>query len=1179
MTTSEQNSADETFSVCGNTASGTALTVSTSEFSISDTEYAFVVGISGLSWDDFSNTNSKYAGYYYQDDALIDAEKSFRVSTDNMMCWAGAAANLLYYTGWADGFGFTDESDVFDFFIDNFYLGDLYGGHAYYATEWFFTGAYEPAGTASYDQVLAGGGGYYSSEITANNIDEYMSYENEITVSVLTNAMEKLGAGYGVEISFSYYDSNNSRTGGHATTLWGFTYDTSLEVTDPNYYTGIIITDSDDDHYGSYDDPRDAPDTLKIIPITYDSSLSAYILSSAYSSNCRIDNIFFLAPNSAGLQPTLYETPKGVVKTYKSGSIVSSQGVVTGATVIRNGDVDRMCVYDGGTASNTVIGSKGYAAMSGGVMLDTTVNSSGQLFISGGTASRTTVNTGGSMHIYSGGSAESATVNSGGSMHIYNGGSTARTEINSRGRMYVHSGGTATESIVNSGGSMYVSSGGTATEVIVNSGGRMYVSSGGEASILFNPWQGSVTSATGAAVSYLDRDANIYFGSDGAFVSKTNETLSNCTVSEGGAVFLYESGRITGALTIETGGVVSAYEGSIIDFDLRDQVPEGTALINDLSLINGTPTYTITVNSTLGGVYVLAGNAASFAGTISVPNTTTGSSVTLTVNDDSPGRYYLYADTADNALKLEIRRDDILPEIVINPYTTEPTNQSIVISADFTDNDAVALAQYQINGGDWIDYKDGVTITRNGTVQFRAVDRAGNETVSEVITISNIDKDPPTFEVVLKQGALHDYSFRMTMSEDGFYQYQQNDGDWIDLDGDTLSITANGTYSIRAVDLVGNVSENIYTQTISWLQLENPAELTATGNGRVSWTPVAGENPVLVQYSADGFKTAVTVSTAATALDTLSLPQNVKVRVKSENSVKWTESADELIAAEDTAPQLKKAVTDGVADVFFARTDGKWDILYQAVHRGSAKGWSGTGERVSLTGKNKITDMFYGADDINILYLTDDKNGDVLFVDDIYSNSFEEQGKTTSRLANLNEIRAGVGDDIVDMTSEKFSGIGNGITIRGGDGNDVIWSNSGKNVLCGDAGNDRIVGASGKDVIVGGSGDDSMHGGGGNDIFTFGGNFGNDTVEQLSGESVTLWFENGAVEYWNAKTLTYDDGTNSVMVSGTASVTVKFGDDGSEQYDELVLLGAFADSTAQKVFADAEDADPVIAVL
>ena len=87
-----------------------------------------------------------------------------------------------------------------------------------------------------------------------------------------------------------------------------------------------------------------------------------------------------------------------------------------------------------------------------------------------------------------------------------------------------------------------------------------------------------------------------------------------------------------------------------------------------------------------------------------------------------------------------------------------------------------------------------------------------------------------------------------------------------------------------------------------------------------------------------------------------------------------------------------------------------------------------------------------------------------------------------------------------------------------------------------------------------------MHGGGGADIFTFGANWGNDTVEQLAEGSVVLWFESGSEENWNAETLTYSDGTNSVRVSGCVDVTLRFG------ADSELPAGAFATAASSKIF-------------
>ena len=202
--------------------------------------------------------------------------------------------------------------------------------------------------------------------------------------------------------------------------------------------------------------------------------------------------------------------------------------------------------------------------------------------------------------------------------------------------------------------------------------------------------------------------------------------------------------------------------------------------------------------------------------------------------------------------------------------------------------------------------------------------------------------------------------------------------------------------------------------------------------------------------------------------------------------------------------------------------------------------------------------------------MTDDNNGDALFVDDIYTALPGSVSEQQSRIAQIDEIRAGAGADIVDMTSQQFEYIGDGLTIRGGAGNDTIWANKGDNRLFGDAGNDRIVGASGNDVIAGGIGNDRMHGGGGNDVFTFCDNWGMDNVEQLAGGTVTLWFASGSMKNWDKTTLTYTDGDNSVKVSGVAAdkITLKFGDDGFDQFATLSSIGAFFDATTERIFEE-----------
>ena len=51
------------------------------------------------------------------------------------------------------------------------------------------------------------------------------------------------------------------------------------------------------------------------------------------------------------------------------------------------------------------------------------------------------------------------------------------------------------------------------------------------------------------------------------------------------------------------------------------------------------------------------------------------------------------------------------------------------------------------------------------------------------------------------------------------------------------------------------------------------------------------------------------------------------------------------------------------------------------------------------------------------------------------------------------------------------------------------------------------------------------------------------------------------MDNWNAETLTYTDGSNSVTISGTTQIKLVFG--GTPPVD-----GAFADSASEKIFED-----------
>ena len=251
----------------------------------------------------------------------------------------------------------------------------------------------------------------------------------------------------------------------------------------------------------------------------------------------------------------------------------------------------------------------------------------------------------------------------------------------------------------------------------------------------------------------------------------------------------------------------------------------------------------------------------------------------------------------------------------------------------------------------------------------------------------------------------------------------------------------------------------------------------------------------------------------------------------------------------DNPPLEMRPLNDGVADVFLARPSGElWGNDYLAVNKGYIdinevkSGILGdTPEKKSIANRNKICDVFTGSGDESVLLLTDDAwllepsgaCGDALFLDDIYSASGYDTNEK-ARLCHIDEIYAGGGNDVIDMTSDRYVYTGSGMTIHGGVGDDVIWSNQGANVLFGDDGDDRITGSRFcNEIFIGGTGDDTLNGFSGDNVFCFGEDWGHDTVQYDASEgSGTLVFVADLAAYtWDDASRTFTCGDNSVTVN------------------------------------------------
>jgi len=355
-----------------------------------------------------------------------------------------------------------------------------------------------------------------------------------------------------------------------------------------------------------------------------------------------------------------------------------------------------------------------------------------------------------------------------------------------------------------------------------------------------------------------------------------------------------------------------------------------------------------------------------------------------------------------------------------------------------------------------------------------------------------------------------------------------------------------------------------------------------TGRSTLCWEANAQSNKNTLQLSADDFEeTALTCTVKTFTAQIYNSNSDLYWRIGNEKNEEWFEDTKKIDAdADGTVAKQVVAANDYVSDILLAHTNGTWGTLYSAHHVGFANGWTGTGEYVSINGKNKISDTFSGGgSDSAMLFLTDDDgeegkgSGDALFVDDIYS-AFGD----SARVAKLTDVFAGAGNDVLDFTSQRYAYAASEskLTLHGGDGDDVIWGANTASRLFGDAGDDRIVGGSGDDLIVGGSGNNTLHGGGGNDIFCFYNNKTTqeaNTVTQLEDGSVILWFDDKVDGEWNAETLTFsynktDENKSTVVVKGVTNDKISIRIGNHDFNDTAVKYAAeYAALTEENAFA------------
>ena len=695
-------------------------------------------------------------------------------------------------------------------------------------------------------------------------------------------------------------------------------------------------------------------------------------------------------------------------------------------------------------------------------------------------------------------------------MNVYNYGMAYYTTVNKNGMVYVYSNGKTYNTIVNYGGHINVYATGMAQDTTLD-GGYMLISSGGIATITTVNSGGKMEVSTGGMATYTTVN-------DGYMLVREGGT-ANGTVMIGGRMYVNYGGTanittVSGDIEmVVNGGTANntTLSGGTMYVDNQGQANSTTLVLDCFMYVNngGLATNT-TVNG--GGMYV-------FIGGLATNTTVNGGGMHVTANCTAKNT------TVNNGGQMGISKGGAHGgSLQIADGGVVSAHSSAVI--DFTVAEQEDRNNALVNRYDYIRGTPSFTITLRGDEEYGKYALAGY--ASAFHSTVTVKTTSGTLLGTLTVGG----SF---ISDKTIYS--------LAIDNQTLFFDAYNT-------LLTNVKcETDGNSTVVDWSDDGTMECSRDYDARLS----NGTGVLAV----DGL--------AASGLELLNLPAGeMAVSVKPGKSDVWTALDALKIPDVSDGAAVMSCVVNGMAEAMFARGTSVWGGQYVARHVGG--GWSGARPEVALAGRNVLEDIFIGSEDATLLLLTDDANGDAVFLEDVCS-AFPDGVGVSARVAKIDEIRAGAGDDVVDLTSQRFSHVGDGMTVRGGLGDDVIWAAGNGGMLFGDAGDDWIVGSGGNDVIVGGIGDDRLHGGGGSDIFCFCADWGHDTVEQFASGSVTLWFEEGDESKWDNSSLTYADGDNSVTVTGVESVTLLFGN-ADRRHSSLLAAGAFDAFTSEKIFEE-----------
>ncbi len=281
--------------------------------------------------------------------------------------------------------------------------------------------------------------------------------------------------------------------------------------------------------------------------------------------------------------------------------------------------------------------------------------------------------------------------------------------------------------------------------------------------------------------------------------------------------------------------------------------------------------------------------------------------------------------------------DKVDPTITITQTPAEWTNQSVVVSALYTDNlSGVATQEYSFDNQNWFTYTTPhVVDTNNTTIYYRATDNAGNSMTTS-FTVTTIDRIAPLIApgkvtaAKNRQSACVTTEFVDPVDEWGYASgikdtlYHIDDGDWQYYDAAKgITVYGNGTIYFWTRDNAGNTATDSTVVDIFSGPTVCITVTPANGKNADEWTNSSvtvsasfyantpGTTIVAKEYSFDGFQwvdydSSLNINSYST----------IYFRVKDSEGKSLTTSREILI--DHLAPTISVSEIDGMLVANFA---------------------------------------------------------------------------------------------------------------------------------------------------------------------------------------------------------------------------------------------------------------------